>query len=465
MRPGGVLNPGVVLTDDPQAHTRDLKSAPTVEDEVDRCVECGYCEPVCPSRDLTTTPRQRIALRREMALARERPATRRPWRARGGVRLRGRRHLRRRLHVPDGLPGAHQHRRSHQAPAHRACRTARAARMDLRGPALGGGDAGGLGRAEHDRGTARAGGDRSQPARPAGRRRRRAAAVGAGPARRRPPARAGRRVDVLDPPARRRTAEVVAFSACVGSIFGRSVEGPGVRPALERLCDGRHHAALPRRPPEPVLRHPMALEGDGRRRPHDGEPGAGVAVAGQPGRRLDVVCDASSCTEGLRESSPTRWPSPAARTATCGSSTPSRSWPARPARAAAGAEDPARSPCTPPVRPPASASTVTCTPSPPPWPRRRRPRVAGLLRLRRRPGLLHPELTAGDLGAGRGGGRGPTHAHASSNRTCELGMSRATGKDYRHVLELLAAGTAPAAGSAAARTGREHTRGVDTLAR
>ena len=33
----------------------------------DACVECGFCEPVCPSRDLTTTPRQRIVLRREMA--------------------------------------------------------------------------------------------------------------------------------------------------------------------------------------------------------------------------------------------------------------------------------------------------------------------------------------------------------------------------------------------------------------
>ncbi len=49
-----------------------LKTAPTVEQEVDRCVECGYCEPVCPSRDLTTTPRQRIVLRRELAAARGR---------------------------------------------------------------------------------------------------------------------------------------------------------------------------------------------------------------------------------------------------------------------------------------------------------------------------------------------------------------------------------------------------------
>ncbi|MBE3016318.1 FAD-binding oxidoreductase, partial [Microbispora sp. NEAU-D428] len=67
--PAGILNPGVVLTDDPKAHLRDLKTVAPVEPEVDRCVECGYCEPVCPSRDLTTTPRQRIVLRREIAAA------------------------------------------------------------------------------------------------------------------------------------------------------------------------------------------------------------------------------------------------------------------------------------------------------------------------------------------------------------------------------------------------------------
>ncbi|GAA2895833.1 hypothetical protein GCM10020220_102380 [Nonomuraea rubra] len=67
--PDGTLNPGVVLTDRDDAHLRDLKHVVTVEPEVDRCVECGYCEPVCPSRDLTTTPRQRIVLRRELAAA------------------------------------------------------------------------------------------------------------------------------------------------------------------------------------------------------------------------------------------------------------------------------------------------------------------------------------------------------------------------------------------------------------
>jgi D-lactate dehydrogenase len=65
--PEGVLGPGVVLSRDPGAHLRNLKTTPAIEESATSCVECGFCEPVCPSRDLTTTPRQRIVLRREMA--------------------------------------------------------------------------------------------------------------------------------------------------------------------------------------------------------------------------------------------------------------------------------------------------------------------------------------------------------------------------------------------------------------
>ncbi|MGE0067802.1 MAG: FAD-binding and (Fe-S)-binding domain-containing protein [Solirubrobacterales bacterium] len=65
--PGGVLSPGVVLNRDPGAHLRNLKTTPPIEESATSCVECGFCEPVCPSRDLTTTPRQRIVLRREIA--------------------------------------------------------------------------------------------------------------------------------------------------------------------------------------------------------------------------------------------------------------------------------------------------------------------------------------------------------------------------------------------------------------
>ena len=64
--PDGLLNPGVLVNHDPAAHLKDLKSLPEVEEEVDRCIECGFCESLCPSRDLTLTPRQRIVVRRAM---------------------------------------------------------------------------------------------------------------------------------------------------------------------------------------------------------------------------------------------------------------------------------------------------------------------------------------------------------------------------------------------------------------
>jgi len=65
--PLGVLNPGVVLNRDPGVHLKHLKSQPQIEELAAHCVECGFCEPVCPSRNTTTTPRQRIVIRREMA--------------------------------------------------------------------------------------------------------------------------------------------------------------------------------------------------------------------------------------------------------------------------------------------------------------------------------------------------------------------------------------------------------------
>ncbi|MBM4792358.1 FAD-binding oxidoreductase [Streptomyces sioyaensis] len=64
--PWGVLAPRVLLDRDPRAHLRGLKTLPGIEAAADPCIECGFCEPTCPSADLTTTPRQRIVLRREM---------------------------------------------------------------------------------------------------------------------------------------------------------------------------------------------------------------------------------------------------------------------------------------------------------------------------------------------------------------------------------------------------------------
>jgi D-lactate dehydrogenase len=67
--PHGILAPNVLLSHDPQIHLKNLKTAPAIEDihSASHCIECGFCEPVCPSRNVTVTPRQRIVLRREMA--------------------------------------------------------------------------------------------------------------------------------------------------------------------------------------------------------------------------------------------------------------------------------------------------------------------------------------------------------------------------------------------------------------
>ena len=75
--PENMLNPGVILNRDETAHLRDLKTNPIIEEVANACVECGFCEPVCPSRHLTTTPRQRIVLRREMVRQGEDTAVRR----------------------------------------------------------------------------------------------------------------------------------------------------------------------------------------------------------------------------------------------------------------------------------------------------------------------------------------------------------------------------------------------------
>ncbi len=65
--PQNLLNPGVILNDDPQAHLKHLKPMPAAEELVDRCIECGFCEPLCPSHRLTLSPRQRIVSWRELS--------------------------------------------------------------------------------------------------------------------------------------------------------------------------------------------------------------------------------------------------------------------------------------------------------------------------------------------------------------------------------------------------------------
>jgi D-lactate dehydrogenase len=64
--PKNTLNPGVILNEDKQAHIKNLKLMPHADPIVDKCIECGFCEPVCPSKQLSLTPRQRIVLWRRI---------------------------------------------------------------------------------------------------------------------------------------------------------------------------------------------------------------------------------------------------------------------------------------------------------------------------------------------------------------------------------------------------------------
>lgn len=63
--PERLLNPDVMITDDPDIYRKNLKAQSPIDDKFTICMECGFCEKHCPSRNLTLTPRQRIAVLRE----------------------------------------------------------------------------------------------------------------------------------------------------------------------------------------------------------------------------------------------------------------------------------------------------------------------------------------------------------------------------------------------------------------
>lgn len=419
--PRGLLNPGVLLSDDPHAHLRHIKLAPTVEAEVDRCVECGYCEPVCPSRDLTLTPRQRIALRRDIRAAElagddgtvarlerayEYPgvdtcavdgmcATACPVGINTGLLVKTLR--RENLSAPAGAAwkAAATHWGATTALASTALTVARA----VPGPLVPAATA--VGRAVLGSETVpqwtsdlpRGGASRRRP---------------------RPSA----------------PADAVYLPACVNVMFGPA-EGDGVQVAFEDLCAD---AGLTLLVPEVIedLCCGTPWSSKGAAAGHEVMRAAALPVLREAtdGGRLPVVCDASSCTDGFRQLvggdvqvvdvvafvadrilpvlGPLRRLESVTLHPTC-SSTQLGLDPALRAVAEAVAE------------------TVTV---PLDW---------GCCAFAGDRGMLHPELTAAAtrreaaevarLGA---------QAHASCNRTCELGMTRATGATYRHVVELLA---------------------------
>jgi D-lactate dehydrogenase len=428
--PRGLLNPGVLLDEDPTAHIRHLKTTPTVEAEVDRCVECGYCEPVCPSKDLTTTPRRRIVLRREMARAQEAGAT----------------------DLLARLAEEYRYDAVETCAVDGMCQTACPVLIDT-------GDltrrlrAGQHGRLEHTVWTAAArhwDGVTATAAR----------ALTASQAVPAPlPALAtavGRRLlgdDVV--PAwspelprggtRRRSRpaaapEAVYFPACLSTMFGPAAGSLGVRDAFLTLCD---RAGVAVRIPDGIASLCCGTPWKSKGLPEGyalmRDRVAPVLRRATEGGALPVVVDAASCTEGLQDLLADEGITAVDAVVFVDSTVLPALPPARPVPSLV-------------VHPTCSSTRLGINPA--------------LLRIAAAAadevvqpdgwnccafagdrGLLHPELTRSATAAQAAAvGSHRATAHASINRTCELGMTRATGHPYRHLLEILEEVTrAPAA--------------------
>lgn len=65
--PRNLLNPGVILKNDPEAHLKNLKPISEASEKIDKCIECGFCESTCVLAELTHTPRQQITVFSEMS--------------------------------------------------------------------------------------------------------------------------------------------------------------------------------------------------------------------------------------------------------------------------------------------------------------------------------------------------------------------------------------------------------------
>ena len=430
--PANLLNPGVLINDDPLSYIADLKVAPTVEVEVDRCVECGYCEPVCPSKDLTTTPRQRIVLRREIAAAE----------ARGDAALA--KELRKDYDY-DGVQ---------TCAADGMCVTAcpvlintgdlvRRLRKENANPVA---DLGWKSAAEHWSTVTVAGGKALSlakampPLLPKAATAVARAVAGsetvpayetvlpAGGSKRKP----------LESPA----AVAVYFPACIGTMFGPAGSGEGVSAAFLELC-GRAgvDVRIPSGIGELCCGTPWKSKGFAKGYSVMTERVLANLWEATGGGALPVVCDAASCTEGLDTMKRLAGESPE-----------------YPGLQFVDSVEFVRDTVLPQLevtrKLPSMALHPTCSSTqlganealhavadavaeevfvPPSW---------GCCAFAGDRGLLHPELTesATDQQAAEINER-EFAAYASVNRTCEIGMSKATGHTYRHVLEYLAEAT------------------------
>ncbi len=428
MDPRGVLNPGVLMNEDPSSHLRNLKITPTVEDEVDRCVECGYCEPVCPSRDLTLTPRQRIVLRRELATAA----------AAGDTAL-----------VAE-LARDYEYDGIQTCAVDGMCQTAcpvlidtgslvRRLRAEQRGQVL---DSAWGFAARH---WGAAGPAISRALDVANRLPTRTLTSASQVARKVAGADVVPHWDAgLPSGGARRVArhvvrpQAVFFPACVTTMFGPDGGGSGVSAAFLELCD---RAGVPVKVPDGIgaMCCGTPWKSKGMVRGHDAMRAALVPwlLEATDRGRLPVVVDAASCTEGLEAMVADAERAHGARIAIID--------------AVAFVVDSVLPSLPVASRLPSLVLHPTCSSTrlglnddllslarvvadqvviPDDW---------GCCAFAGDRGMLHPELTASATAAEAASvSRGTFSAFASCNRTCEIGMSRATGQPYRHLLEILA---------------------------
>ncbi len=427
--PKGLLNVGTIITDDPDIHLKHIKLNPSVEAEVDRCTSCGYCEPVCPSRDLTLTPRQRIAVRREienLELAGDLAAVARlekdfnyqvvhtcavdgmcgtacPVKINTGLLVKK---LRREKTTPAATKAVWTTLSKHWKGTTGTFSTVMSITDKLPGPletTLVGVDK-----------AARAvlGDDNIplwSPELPGG-----------GAKRSRP----------------RPDGEVTAvyLPACVNVMFG-PLEGPGVQVSFEALCE---KAGIKLLVPEQIESMCCGTPWSSK-----GIPNGYAAMRARvlpilrevtDNGRLPVVCDASSCTEGfvhMIEADPDLHIQ----------MIDSVAFVARHVLPVLGEYRKLESMT---IHPTCSSTQMGLNPDlvkvseavaekvnvPVDW---------GCCAFAGDRGMLHPELTASATRREAAEAAAlDAEAHGSCNRTCELGMTRATGKPYRHVLEMLA---------------------------
>lgn len=431
--PQGILNPGIILSEDPSFHLTGLKTNPPVEEEVDRCVECGFCESVCPSRGLTTTPRQRIVLRRAMVTAeREGDHT-----------------------LLAELREAEEYDSLQTCAADGMCQTACPVEINT-------GDLVKRLRAEN-------GGRAEQAMWRQAAEHWEVASRGAGSAlstARRLPTPVVRGATELarravgtdqvplysgDLPAggakRRRTediwtdssnADAVFFAACTSAMFGPSGSGEGSTAAFRTLCERAGvRLSVPVGIDSMCCSTPWSSKGMKSGFAQMREKVLPALWQATDHGRLPVVCDASSCSEGLHHMLSTAVAEHSEyaelRIVDAVQFVTEKVMPSLPV-----AE---RIPSL--TLHPTCASTRSGTNAhltalgellaqdvivPAAW---------GCCGFAGDRGLLHPELTASATAQEAAEVQGcATTAYASSNRTCEIGMSRATGQEYQHIIEL-----------------------------